>query len=202
MTKREKERSGVRAIRLFIALAQQLLHPRIKEENVVAEYGEGEDTHFHSSLNTFATCLITVRYFIVAFAILANFVIDRALKPENNRVINSHDHVFRITGRCVFPRRRVTQNFSTFKSFSSARVFVKLAKSSQDQALSKNLFEFRVDRDDNVSTNSNLSSNFFDFFFFFSPKIASKVCRKFVRRRKKICIVSFISGYVSCSREK
>lgn len=149
MTKREKERSGVRAIRLFIALAQQLLHPRIKEENVVAEYGEGEDTHFHSSLNTFATCLITVRYFIVAFAILANFVIDRALKSENNRVINSHDHVFRITGRCVFPRRRVTQNFSTFKSFSSARVFVKLAKSSQDQALSKNLFEFRVDRDDN-----------------------------------------------------
>lgn len=137
LTKREKERSWVRAIRLFIA--QQLLHPRLKEENVVAEYGEGEDTHFHSSLNTFATCLITVRYFIVA--ILANFVIDRVLKPENNRVINSHDHVFRITGRCAFPRRRVTQNFSTFKSFSGARVFVKLAKSSQDQALSKNLFE-------------------------------------------------------------
>lgn len=84
----------MRAIRLFIA--QQLLHPRLKEENVVVEYGEGEDTHFHSNLNTFATCLITVRYFIVA--ILANFVIDRVLKPENNRVINSHDHVFRITG--------------------------------------------------------------------------------------------------------
>lgn len=155
----------MRAIRLFIA--QQLLHPRLKEENVVAEYGEGEDTHFHSNLNTFATCLITVRYFIVA--ILANFVIDRVLKPENNRVINSHDHVFRITGRCAFPRRRVTQNFSTFKSFSGARVFVKLAKSSQDQALSKNLFESIV-RITFQRTRISRRISFSIFFFFFLAK--------------------------------
>lgn len=163
----------------------------IKEENLVrapawkhrGEYGEGEKTRdwisfFAMNRRTIAISPTTVRYFIVAFdvsrrfiAILANFLIDRALKPENIASLTVAITYFGLPVDACFQDAAIPRTFQALNPSQQGFEFwlssLSLARPSS-KALSK-VSKFRIDRDDNVSTNSNLclSSNFFGRFFLF-----------------------------------
>lgn len=174
---------------------------------------------------TIAISPTTVRYFIVAFdvsrrfiAILANFLIDRALKPENIASLTVAITYFGLPVDACFQDAAIPRTFQALNPSQQGFEFwlssLSLARPSS-KALSK-VSKFRIDRDDNVSTNSNLclSSNFFGrfflfllfsflFFFFLRQRSRQKfVGNSFDDERKYACVTFISSYYVSSSREK
>lgn len=173
---------------------------------------------------TIAISPTTVRYFIVAFdvsrrfiAILANFLIDRALKPENIASLTVAITYFGLPVDACFQDAAIPRTFQALNPSQQGFEFwlssLSLARPSS-KALSK-VSKFRIDRDDNVSTNSNLclSSNFFgrfflfllflSFFLFLRQRSRQKfVGNSFDDERKYACVTFISSYYVSSSREK
>lgn len=171
---------------------------------------------------TIAISPTTVRYFIVAFdvsrrfiAILANFLIDRALKPENIASLTVAITYFGLPVDACFQDAAIPRTFQALNPSQQGFEFwlssLSLARPSS-KALSK-VSKFRIDRDDNVSTNSNLclscriSSIDFSFFFFSFLFFRQRSRQKFVGNsfddeRKYACVTFISSYYVSSSREK